>query len=68
MCLMSLTLIARLGSRRDLGKENIIITMAAVSCSGDKCCIYADGPMFEVISIGLGRHRTNIRDLALPDV
>jgi len=37
MCLMSLTLIARLGSRRDLGKENIIITMAAVSCSGDKC-------------------------------
>lgn len=42
MCLMSLTLIARLGTRRDLLKENIIIMTAAVRCSYEKCRIPAD--------------------------
>lgn len=72
MCLMSLTLIARLATRRDLGKGNIIITTAAVSCSYKNGCIDADIPAIKVISIaqnvithlavdyGLGRHRTKI--------
>lgn len=31
MCLMALTLIARLGTRRNVSKDNLLITIAAVS-------------------------------------
>ena len=44
MCLMSLTLIARLVTRRDLGKGNIIITAAAVSWPRKTRCVYAETP------------------------
>ena len=72
MCLMSLTLIARLATRRDSGKGNIIITTAAACHSYKYCGVHADTPMTQVISIaqsavtqiavdyGLGRLRIDI--------
>ena len=72
MCLMSLTLIARLATRRDSGKGNMIITTAAVRHSYKCCRAHADTRMTQVISVaqsavthiavdyGLGRHRMDI--------
>ncbi len=72
MCLMCLTLIARLGTRRDLGKGNVIITTAAVGCSDMERGLYADISTLKLVSIaqsvvthiavdyGLGRHRSSI--------
>ncbi|KAI4154929.1 MAG: hypothetical protein L6R39_001326 [Caloplaca ligustica] len=51
MCLTSLTLMARLGTRRSLSKDNLIITLAALLA-------IAHGVLIHIAAdFGLGRHR-----------